>query len=224
VGRQPRPAFVLLDLYDTLVTFDRRRVASDRAATAAGLGVTPEALERADRATMPGRMLGRHGCLRGELAELLRVAGADACDAAVSAFVDAELRMWADAAIVHDDVRPALARLRRHGVRLALVSNCCHLTPPLLDTWRLRDCFDAVALSCQVGCAKPAPELFRLTLAAIGGEPSSALVVDDHQGYVDAARAAGLQGRRIDRCRGSGGPGVVSDLGELADELVGAAS
>jgi len=211
---------VLLDLYDTLVSFDPRLIAAGRAATAARLGVTPEALERADRATMPDRMLGRHGGLRDELAGLLRAAGAPAGALDVAAFMAAELRMWEAAVVVHDDVRPALARLRRHGVRLGLVSNCSHLTAPLLDMWGLRDRFDAVTLSCEAGCVKPSPRLFERALAAIGGEAARGLLVDDRQDCVEAARALGFRARRIVRGAPPGEAGEVADLGELTDELL----
>jgi putative hydrolase of the HAD superfamily len=219
--RPDPPSFLLLDLYDTLVSFDRRLIAARRATTAARLGVTPEALERADRATMPDRMLGRRGGLHDELAGLLRAAGAPAGTRDVAAFVAAELGMWEAAVVVHDDVRPALARLRRHGVRLGLVSNCCHLTPPLLGAWGLRDRFDAVTLSCEAGCVKPSPRLFERALAAIGGEAARGLLVDDRQECVEAARALGLRARRIVRGAPPGAPGVVADLGELADLLLG---
>ncbi len=216
-----RFGFVLLDLYDTLVGFDREQIRAERSETARQLGVTLEDLERADKATMPGRMIGEYGLLHSALEEMLRVAGARVNPVDVDWFVDRELATWERAVIVFPVVRPALDRLLDAGVRLGLVSNCCYLTPPLLVRWNLRRYFDSVSLSCQVGCVKPSHAIFEHALGAIGGHREDGLLVDDKQCYVDAAGAIGLSGRRIARGDRSDETGAIRTMTQLADELIG---
>lgn len=214
--------FILFDLYETLVSFDPRPIRDARERVANRAGVSPAVLSAADRQTMPDRMRGRCGdSVEDELAAILRKAGAADDPDLVSAFREAEMDAWRQAVIVHDDVVPCLHGLRTAGVRLALVSNCSRLTRPLLDDWKLGDCFDSVVLSCEVGCAKPDHAILRRALNDIDGEPDAGMMIDDTEAYVAAARDFGLLGCRIARSeapRPSSQP-VITDLWQLGELL-----
>lgn len=99
---------------------------------------------------------------------------------------------------VDGGARPALARLRSQGVVLALVSNTMR-TPgtvlrKVLDRFGLLECFAHTTFSDEVGIRKPDPEIFALTLRALGVEPSAAVHVgDDPVLDVAGARQAGLR-------------------------------
>jgi len=58
---------------------------------------------------------------------------------------------------------------------------------------RLERFFDVVVVSCEVGCAKPDPVIYRLTLERLHVEPAMALFVDDRAENIAAAQAIGLQ-------------------------------
>jgi HAD superfamily hydrolase (TIGR01509 family) len=94
--------------------------------------------------------------------------------------------------------RAALERLRAQGVALAIVSNTMR-TPgatlrKILDRVGLLACFAHTTFSDEVGVRKPAPEIFALTLRALGVEPAAAVHVgDDPILDVGGARAAGLR-------------------------------
>jgi putative hydrolase of the HAD superfamily len=213
---------ILFDLYETLVSFDPRPIRDARERVANRAGVSPDALCAAERETMPDRMRGRCGdSVEAELATILRMAGAADDSDLVAAFREAELGAWRSGVIVHDDVVPCLRDLRTRGFRLALVSNCSRLTRPLLDDWKLGDCFDSVVLSCEVGCAKPDPAILRRALAEIDGDPDAAMMIDDREAYVDAARHIGLLGYRIARSetsRTTSQP-VITSLWQLRELL-----
>jgi 8-oxo-dGTP diphosphatase len=219
-----RGEFILLDLYETLVGFDRQPIEDGLASMAGLAGVSPEDLARAERATLRDRMRGCFGTtVEDEYAQILREAGAD--PGLAPTFVEGAFEAWRRAAYLFADVPDALRRLGTAGVRLGLISNCSRLTRPLLDgPWDLGRYFerDAVILSCEIGSLKPERAIFDLSLERIGGTPGAGMLVDDRRQYVDAARALGLDARRIARAPAarSDDPVEIGDLRELADEVL----
>ena len=99
---------------------------------------------------------------------------------------------------IDDGAPAALAALLGQGYTLAVVSNTMR-TPGatlrrLLERYRLLDCFRHTTFSDEVGVRKPDPEIFALTLRAVGGEAATAVHVgDDEILDVQGARAAGMR-------------------------------
>ena len=99
---------------------------------------------------------------------------------------------------VDDGALAALETLKGAGYKLALISNIMR-TPgatlrQLLERFRLLDYFAQTTFSDEVGIRKPAPEIFALTLRAIGGDPATAVHVgDDPILDVRGAQAAGMR-------------------------------
>ncbi len=89
---------------------------------------------------------------------------------------------------------PILMTLRRHGKRLALVSNFDH--PPyvraVLAQHKLDRLFDAVVISGDVGVKKPDPEIFAVALDATDLKGREVVYVGDTDDDVKGALAAGL--------------------------------
>ena len=82
----------------------------------------------------------------------------------------------------------------RGSARTAVVSNAWpHMRTRLSDAGLL-DVFDAVVLSCDVGCAKPDPRIYDAALRRAGARPEDALFIDDTAGHVAAARSLGMAG------------------------------
>lgn len=88
----------------------------------------------------------------------------------------------------------ALVRLRADGRATAVVSNFDRRLPGILEGLGLGALLDAVVLPADAGCVKPAPEIFHLALARLGGiAPEEALYVgDDAEHDLAGARRAGL--------------------------------
>jgi putative hydrolase of the HAD superfamily len=92
----------------------------------------------------------------------------------------------------------ALAALAAAGLRLAVVSNTMR-TPGsalrrILAGHGLLQAFQTLTFSDEAGVRKPAPEIFRLTLEALGVPPGEAVHVgDDPVLDVGGARGAGMR-------------------------------
>jgi len=85
------------------------------------------------------------------------------------------------------------AEARAAGIRTAVLSNGIREVVARLDAERpLSAHFDAVVISFEVGCAKPEPRIFEITLDRLGVAPSRALFVDDREDNIEGARRLGL--------------------------------
>lgn len=124
----------------------------------------------------------------------------------------------ADAWEVFPDVRPALAELRRRGLRLGVISNWDERLPLLLERLELASFFDAVAVSALVGVEKPHPRMFSAALAELGvGKAAWALHVGDSR-REDVEGAEGVGMRALHLVRG-GSEGDLASLAELPAAL-----
>jgi HAD superfamily hydrolase (TIGR01549 family) len=95
---------------------------------------------------------------------------------------------------VPDDVRPALARLREHGLKMVVVSNANGRLRYLFDRLDLTCYFDVVLDSHEWAVEKPDPRLFHIALEQSGGvADSTAHVGDFYHIDVAGARLAGLR-------------------------------
>jgi FMN phosphatase YigB (HAD superfamily) len=93
----------------------------------------------------------------------------------------------------------------------------------MLDYWELTPFFDVVALSCEVGCAKPDPRIFRSALERLGALPEDAVMVGDDL-LADVAGALSVGMKAIWRRRPGQQPDAVivpDALVESLDELPG---
>jgi putative hydrolase of the HAD superfamily len=207
---------VTVDFWGTLVLdppvgddrYKRRRVGDfETILTGIGVKVTTLALDRAYEAS--GSYLGRLWSTNKDVPAIEHVrAILTAVDRRLPGRVPAQamtalLDAYAAPALivppaVDVGARPALERLRRQGVRLALVSNIMRspgaTLRKVLDRFGLLACFDHTTFSDEVGLRKPDPEVFALTLRALGVEPAAAVHVgDDPVLDVRGARDAGLR-------------------------------
>jgi putative hydrolase of the HAD superfamily len=114
------------------------------------------------------------------------------CDASiVQDLIRADIDSWT---VYREAVWTMAAEFRARGGRTAMLSNG---VPEIVDVIRrhrdLDDFFDAVIISCEVGCAKPDPRIYRIALARLGVDAPAAIFVDDVAANLDAAAGLGLQ-------------------------------
>jgi len=103
-----------------------------------------------------------------------------------------------------EGTKELLAELRKRMLRIGLISNTGR-TPgtvlrKLLAAHGVLEYFDALVFSSETGVRKPAPEIFRSALAALGVTPFAALHVgDEFEADMIGAKRAGLRAVLLDR-------------------------
>jgi putative hydrolase of the HAD superfamily len=91
---------------------------------------------------------------------------------------------------VEDPLVAFVRRLRRAGIRTALLSNA----DSVLHHSAWEELFDAIVLAGAVGVAKPEPQSYLAAVDRIGLAPSQCVFVDDLRRNVSGAVAVGMVG------------------------------
>ncbi len=99
-----------------------------------------------------------------------------------------------------EDALPALDSLAERGVKLGVISNFESWLAVMLDHLAIRDRFEVLAISGDLGWEKPDPRIFKWAIEEAGAEPHECLHVGDSP-HFDAIPAAelGMTGVLIDR-------------------------
>ena len=120
---------------------------------------------------------------------------------------------------LYDDVLPVLEELRRHRLKLGLVSNTSRDLPEFVAHHRLD--VDAMVASGAHGWTKPHRSIFEAALRELGARPEEAAMVGDSpQDDVEGAQALGMRAFLLDRDdRFPEAPGRLTDLRELPAAL-----
>ena len=101
---------------------------------------------------------------------------------------------------LYPDTEPTLARLKRSGFSMGLISNALADTGRVVEALGLSRYLDPVVISGVVGYSKPNPEIFRIALRDAGVTSEDAVHVGDlYEADVVGARNAGIEGILIDR-------------------------
>ena len=117
-----------------------------------------------------------------------------------------------------DDTLPFFEWLRSEGILIALVSNCADTTRGLLEYLGVIPLVDAVVLSCEVGSAKPSPEIYITALADLGVAAADAVFIDDQPTFCMGAEAVGVRPIQIVR----DGVNAVNVINAISGAAVGA--
>jgi putative hydrolase of the HAD superfamily len=169
---------VIFDLFNTLVhgaDDERDRVVGEMALV---VGVAPTALVALYHATWRERLV--RWDVEQTVRTLARRLGGTPTDADVA---EAAALRRALARRVLDDVSPAtlgvLDALRADGHPIGLISNATSDTAEAWPHSPLAPRIDAAVFSCQVGMAKPDPEIYRAAADRLGADPADCVFVGD---------------------------------------------
>jgi putative hydrolase of the HAD superfamily len=112
-------------------------------------------------------------------------------DAVLQDLVEADARSWM---VYREEVWALASAFRARGGRTAMLSNGVpEIVSRLRSARPLEPWFDVVVVSCEVGCSKPDPEIYRLTVERLGVPAARSLFVDDRTENLAAAERAGLR-------------------------------
>jgi putative hydrolase of the HAD superfamily len=121
---------------------------------------------------------------------------------------------------IYQDVLLTLESLTRRGIKLAIVSNWDERQRPLLARLQLEHYFEAIVVSCEVGCAKPLPGIFERVVELLGVTPRDTLHVGDSaEEDFAGAKAAGLHGLLVNRQSARPSRDVICSLLEIESRL-----
>lgn len=100
----------------------------------------------------------------------------------------------ADPWYIYPDVLLALEEWRSRGIELGIISNFDSRLKSVLEALNLKDYFQSVTISSEVGAAKPDPKIFQVALAKHDCEPEAAWYIGDSaiEDY-EGAKAVGIQ-------------------------------
>lgn len=116
-----------------------------------------------------------------------------------------ELKQLYTIELIHVQCKPsfqhqfALSRLKSAGYRLGVASNAVRRSVELLmDKSRLRPYLDVLLSNEDVVRPKPNPEIYIKAFEQLAVSPDRALVVEDNENGIEAARAAGAHVMVVD--------------------------
>jgi putative hydrolase of the HAD superfamily len=191
----PRLEACLVDAYDTIVTCDFTPL---RQGVPALAGIPVAAWEQ--EYTLVGPMLNDGRLSKAQaFRQIMASCGAQATDDLIAEMVRRDQELLLSNARLYDDVIPFLTRLRDRGIKIAIVSNCTENTRAMLVATGVDQLADELVLSCEVGSAKPAPEIFRHALGRLGVGPEAAVFVDDQARFCAGSVAVGIRAAQIVR-------------------------
>ena len=149
------------------------------------------------------------------VAEALTACGAPAGPELVRTAIEAEHRGWAGARHLHPEAHRLLEEVRSRGLRIGIVSNTFD-PPDLLHAdlaaEGVTERVDAVIFSSAVGRRKPAPEIYRAALDAVGVEPQNAMFVGDRvREDIQGPAALGMRTCLVTYFRVDGGEHGLAD-------------
>jgi len=134
---------------------------------------------------------GSHRRFWGQVLEDCRSSLGDvAREAATGELLELDIRSWT---VYREAVWEIAAAFRARGGKLAVLSNgVTEILERVRAQRHLDRTFDAVVVSCEVGCMKPDPAIFQIVLEKLGVEAEDSLFVDDRVVNVAGAEAVGM--------------------------------
>ncbi|HJQ08515.1 MAG TPA: HAD family phosphatase [Candidatus Saccharimonadales bacterium] len=127
----------------------------------------------------------------------------------------AEVERGIEAEVVIDtELVEYVRKLKAEGYRIACLSNGGHeWTLKVINDHGLRDLFEEVVLSADLGIVKPDPDTYLRTWEKLKLPAADTIFVDDREANVVAAEACGMHGLVFtDTAR------FIKDIQELSDE------
>jgi putative hydrolase of the HAD superfamily len=148
-------------------------------------------------------------------------AGMNLPDDLLHDILDSEQMCWDRAVTLDPDTLPVLSWLGTHGIKRAVCSNA-PFPPEMMhrqvNTNGITEMVDAVIFSSEIGRRKPAPEVYRAALVAIGVQPQNALFVGDRvrEDY-EGPRALGMRAVIFTAHSEGPPPAGIPMIGSLSD-------
>lgn len=190
---------IIFDLYGTLI--HEPHFENCFPALAAAIGVDLNDYRRARQTTVADSTTGRLPTTEARARAILAALGLSNDDRLVATLAEIEQQArWSEVRLYPATI-PTLRTIRERGLPIGLVSDCTAVMGrPIPERLGVLPLLDAVALSYEVGHAKPSPAIYRLVTDALGVSPEHCLYVGDGgSDEINGANALGMTTARIDQ-------------------------
>ena len=183
------------------------------------MGLDRQAWRREWNRITPARLKGRITDPYELLSVPAKAAAPDVDEQLIDAAVQARLGKFANAVLrIDESVMRSLQVLRDRGKRLGLVSNADAIEIASWGQSPLREAFDAVLFSCEVGLVEPDKAIYLRACNELGVRPSECLFVGDGgSDELKGAKALGMTAVQVTGIRARLWPETVEESGRHAD-------
>lgn len=189
--------WIFFDLFDTLVFVNEDIYYKGKKEAAQLVGINEEDFISAWKSTSEEAIVGKLKDPFQRANEALKRMGVQ--DRNISAKIAIyDIETLQQCVSFYDGATETLSFLREKGFNLALLSNATATTAFILSPLHLRDRFDHLILSYEIGFKKPDPNFFKIALERTSAPPEETIFVGDGANKeLDAAKACGIKPVRI---------------------------
>jgi len=225
---------VIFDLYGTLIDLfspeDEQRQLSK---IAAALQTPLDRFTRLWADTYPERVTGAFADVQSYLLDLCRRLQIVPCESGVNAAIEMVDEFTRRLMVPRPDAETTLTRLRRAGLKLALLTNCWFEVPAHWNRTSLAPLVDAAVFSFEVKAKKPDAIVYLLTCERLDVQPGDCVFVGDGANReLEGAEGVGMTAVMIRtpednlynprRTASDDWPGLrISHLSEVCDIAIG---
>lgn len=189
--------WLFFDLFDTIVFVDEEIYYKGKREAAELTGIDPDNFISAWKSTSEEALIGKLKDPFQRANEALKKMGIN--DRNISAKIAIyDIETLQRCVSFYDGATEALSFLRERGFNLALLSNATATTAFILAPLHLRDRFDHLILSYEIGLKKPDPQFFKIALQRTNAlAEESVFIGDGANKELDAAKEYGMKTLRI---------------------------
>jgi putative hydrolase of the HAD superfamily len=122
----------------------------------------------------------------------------DVSESSVEAAIALRMEFFRRALVPRDGAVDVLGALRSRGLKIGLISDCSSEPPALWSATPLAELVDVAIFSCDAGCHKPDPRIYRAALDSLQVAPDRCLYVGDGMSQeLSGARNMGMDAVQI---------------------------
>ena len=110
-------------------------------------------------------------------------------DRKMKKLINLDIKSWQK---INRDTVKFLSILKKHGYKLAILSNMTYDTLPIISKSYWIKPFDVKVFSCEEKETKPGEQIYKTVLARLGVSPENALFIDDMIINIEAAKKMGI--------------------------------
>jgi len=169
----------LFDLYDTLTYVDRLRYEEKIAKCAAICSIAPDKFLKAWRSLYIQSTLGIYPTTEERVEAVLDILKIPRLQEIIRDVTAYEHEFLRTGMMLFEDAISTLNSLKTAGLRLGLVTNASPSVRVLIKKYKLDEYLNAVIVSSEVNCRKPAEGIYKAALAELGVEASESVFVGD---------------------------------------------